>query len=235
MKERVRFQAMIDRMAREFVDRISSLLDGPSELVPRSHASDGHPAMVFLATAQQELERVGFRAAGDFESPPDAGEDPGERLCRFLLSDDGAVVARVLRAPGGEGEAAVEAVMLSSRFGDGSSVTTARGYPARVPEAPQFLDFHVDDALPLDQLARTHRLHVTARGSAPVPFADVAEVLAHLKHEGEVTRQWRQSQGVHFYELLLRRASGELYEESGAFVVESIRAHPWWLKRDAAA
>ena len=234
-RERVQFQAMIDRMAREFIDRISSLLDEPAELVPRSSASDDHPAMVFLETARQELEHLGFRAIGDFEPAPDDGEDPGERFCRFLLSDDGAVVVQLLRAPGDGDEPPVEAVMLSSRFGGGSSVTTARGYPARVPEAPQFQDFHVDDTLPLDRVVRMHRLHVAARGCSPVPFASAADVLAHLKQQGEVTRQWRQAQGVHFYELLLRRASGEHYDESVAHVVESIRAHPGWLKRGAAA
>jgi len=229
-RESVNHQAEIDKIARQLVETTSKLFDDTPDMISRTTIPDDAPVLGRLRGAQRELEALGFDRLGDYAPCAERGL-AGEAFTRMLLRKDGTVFAKLFRAPGGAAdEPPVEAVILGTRFGDESSLCTLRGFPARFPEAPQFQEWYVDDDMPVGRMVREHDLRCAATGSRPIPFADVEDILGYLQKQDAITRAWRRNLGVHFYELFMRRLTGDRYDLAGAPLVESIRAHPWWLK-----
>lgn len=227
-------QVMIDRIAKQMVETIRPLLEESGTPIPRRRTLDGHFAESFYASARQELESLGFRFLGDFDAVDEDVGAKADLFYRLLSSDDGTIYAKVLAAPENF-QPAIRAVAFCCRFSDDSSMTTWHNWPPRFPVAPQFEEWFVDSEDALGVVLAGHRSHLVRTGRKPVPFASVEDIFAFWTRQERITIAWRKAQGMHFYELFLRRLNGPLYDDSGAFLMESIRAHPWWITGGKAA
>ena len=232
-REELSPRAQIDKLTRQLVRTMQPLLEESAVPPPRTRPIGGHFAEPYYRSMTAELEALDFQLLGDFDAADAAAER--DLFTRLLLAADGSAYAKILAAPGEGDDRGVRAIAFGTRFADRSSVVTWLNWPPRIPSPPQFQEWFVDGDVPAGTVLGAHRAHVRRTGREVRPFENAAAILDEWQYHERETIAWRRRQGIHFYEMFIRNITGENFDTSGVLMLESIRAHPWWLTGGRAA
>jgi uncharacterized protein YegJ (DUF2314 family) len=230
-KELMELQQQIDESARSIVESVRTTVDHRSDyLAVRAADYPNHDAGYYDGTGK-ELAAEGIAALGDFEDATFSRRNPDKHVfVRLGLAKDGTVGAMWFRL------GTASSVSVHSWLEDGRTITTFRAATeSAVPVPGTSLSERVPLETSVRDLVRRHRSRVRATAVLPRQLGGIDDLIAALAADESAVAEFREREGIALFEPMLRQKLGERYEEEGAPLVESIRAHPeWWTGEEKA-
>jgi hypothetical protein len=219
------------------VENVRRLLAYREEYAPVDATAFPPQRLRYYQETERELAAEGVTVLGDIEDLAATRLFPATRaFYRFGRAAGGAVTAQWSASPlpdadGNPTREEHHCLVLRTWLEDGRLVMTGQGgKDLGAPHGPWRIIHAVKDGESAREVARRHQRNVASARGVPRRLRGLAEVLAALAADEEAERGFRRSLGMAIYEPILRKLTGDDFEEQGRAILDVIEAHPEWLE-----